>query len=120
MADIFRTHEEMKKQFPSFSLHCSLMNIDIVGIWILKTGQAMTILYRQSLKIGFIYEMEGLSVEKQHKIYQDVPEYFQDLEDWEEKLRGRVQVVRPKLDHFVWLSDREISKVKILSKKNKY
>lgn len=118
MADIFRTHEEMRKKFPSFSLHCSLMNIDIVGIWILKTGQAMTILYRQNLKIGFIYEMEGLSVEKQHKIYQDVPELFQDLEDWEEKLRGRVQVVRPKLDHFVWLSDREISKVKIV-KKNK-
>lgn len=109
MTDIFRNKDEMREMFPAFSLHCSLMNIDIVGIWILKTGQALTILYRQGVKIGFTYEMEGISEDKQLRIYKDVPNLLCDLKTWEEKLEGKVQVIRPRLEHFVWVKDRQLS-----------
>lgn len=108
MADFFRTTDEMRKMFPAFSLHCSLMNIDIVGIWILKTGQVMTILYRQGEKIGFTYEMEGLTEDKQTRVYKDIPNRIEDLEIWEEKLEGKVQVIRPRREHFVWVKDRQL------------
>ncbi|EKB56574.1 hypothetical protein HMPREF9699_01303 [Bergeyella zoohelcum ATCC 43767] len=98
----------MRKMFPAFSLHCSLMNIDIVGIWILKTGQVMTILYRQGEKIGFTYEMEGLTEDKQTRVYKDIPNRIEDLETWEEKLEGKVQVIRPRREHFVWVKDRQL------------
>lgn len=105
---------ELKKAFGFLSFECVFMNIDAVGVLIVKTGQMLVILYRGAMKIGYIYEMEGLSEEKQNKIYQDVPSDRNKLEAWAKDLKGKVQLYIPPKHNYVFVSDDVVTTNKIL------
>lgn len=114
--------EEIKKQFGYLSFQCIFMNLDVVGIHILKSGQFIAIQYRGATKVGFIYEMEGLTNEKLLRIYQDVPENKNHLANWAKALVGKVDIYYPPKDNYVFVSDNfatTMEIVKALKRKNK-
>lgn len=68
----------------------------------------MAIFFRGATKIGFLYEGNMLSDEVVFKVYKDVPKSYNDLAQWAEMMKEKVDVLVETKGRYVFLNDREI------------
>lgn len=104
--------KELKEMFGYLSFQTIFINMDIVGIRAVKTGEIVYILYRGAWKIGFIYEGNALSPNDVQWIYNDVPSNYNDLDQWEMERDGRVEILLPHGDNYVFINDKEVEPIK--------
>lgn len=103
--------KELKDLFGYLSFNVSLINVDIIGIMI--TGQkykneVVVITFRGATKTGFMYDGSLLSNEQALRIYQDVPDNYNDLEKYKEKFADKIEVLPPLKDNYVFINEMEI------------
>lgn len=100
---------DLKKHFGYLSFNCTLINLDIVGIKLLNSNEVVVITYRGNKKTGFIYEGEKLNSKQVCAVFNDVPDEWNLLEEYEREYDGRIEVLAPPKDNYVFISEKEIS-----------
>ena len=103
---------ELKKAFGFLSFQCGLINMEYVGIRLLKSYEVVIILFRGHEKVGWVYEGLKFSPQQVLQIYEDVPGNFNELEAYEKKLADKIEILVPEKENYVFISDREISRTK--------
>ena len=104
--------EQLMKDFGYISFQLALANVDIIGIRIVKSYEIVIITYSKSQKTGFIYEEGNLTPEQVHIVYKDVPTDRNELEDFEKRMDGKVEVLHPPKRNYVFVNDREVKEIK--------
>ncbi|MCX8533068.1 hypothetical protein [Chryseobacterium luquanense] len=102
--------KELKEHFGYLSFNVTLINLDVIGIRLLGKfkDEVVVIIFRGAAKTGFMYEGSALTEEQVIKVYKDVPECFNDLTSYEEKFAGRLEVLAPQKDNYVFINEMEI------------
>jgi len=101
---------QLKEIFGALSFNCALINLDIIGIRMVLSGEVIVIAYRGSQKIGYFYEGDKLSAKAVFNGYNDVPTDWNELEAYEKEYEGRIELLVPPKDNYVFINDIEISK----------
>ncbi|WP_336689404.1 MULTISPECIES: hypothetical protein [unclassified Chryseobacterium] len=99
---------DLKKHFGYLSFNCTLINLDLVGIRFIKSGEVVVITYRGNRKTGFIYEGEVFNEKQVLRAYRDAPDSWNDLKEYEEAFEGKVEVLAPVKDNYVFINDMEV------------
>jgi hypothetical protein len=86
--------------------------IDVIGIRIVKSGEYVIILYRGAWKVGFIYEGEKLTEKQILRVFSDVPNNANDLKNYRKEYDGKVEILTPKKDNYVFIGEYLVQKVK--------
>lgn len=100
--------EELKEKFGTLSFNCVLINLDIIGIRSLKTGEIVIIIYRGKDKTGFMYEGNKLTPAQQKQFFDDAPEDINDLKKFENEMIGRIEILLPPKDNYVFINENEV------------
>lgn len=101
---------DLRKHFGYLSFHLNLINTDVVGIRLIASGETIVISYRANRKTGYMYEGEKLSREQVFKVFCDVPETWNELKDYELQYEGRIEILTPPRDQYVFINEMEIKK----------
>lgn len=101
---------QLKEAFGTLSFHCSLINIDIVAIRLIENQEIIILSYRGKHKVGYIYEGTKLTARAAFNAFNDAPEDYNDLERYSKAYEGRIEVLEPPKDNYVFINDMEISK----------
>ncbi|AZA49552.1 hypothetical protein EG346_15810 [Chryseobacterium carnipullorum] len=101
---------DLRKQFGYLSFNCTLINLDIIGIKLLKSGEVVAITYRGARKTGFIYEGGKLTDQQVFRAFTDVPLDYNELEKYEKEYLGRIEILAPPKDNYVFVNEQEIMK----------
>lgn len=99
--------KDIKESHGYLSFNCSLINLDVVGIRIIDSGEVIVVFYRGPNKLGYMYEGEKLNEVQAFNLFKLVPENYNDLEEFE-KMDGRVDILAPPRDNYVFINDREV------------
>ncbi|AZA93020.1 Uncharacterised protein [Chryseobacterium nakagawai] len=102
------SRSDLKDHFGYLSFNCTLINLDIVGIRLVNSGEVVVITYRGNRKTGFIYEGDKLNEAQVMRTYSDVPETWNDLQSYEKAYEGRIEILNPLKDNYVFISEQEI------------
>lgn len=105
---------ELKQHFGYLSFNCTLINLDIVGIRLMRSGEVVVITYRGNRKTGFIYEGDKLNNAQVLRIYTDVPDTWNDLKNYEKAYEDRIEILNPLKDNYVFISEQEIAEKQAL------
>ena len=71
----------------------------------MRTQEVLIILYRGPVKQGWIYEGGALTQEQILTIYNDVPDDFNHLNIYEERLGDKVEILVPQKDNYVFIKE---------------
>lgn len=99
---------DIKKHFGYLSFNCTLINLDIVGIKLIKSGEVVVITYRGNRKTGFMYEGDKLTEAQVLRTYTDVPPTWNELAKFEDEYQGRIEILMPLRDNYVFINEKEI------------
>lgn len=113
---------DLLKHYGYLSFQTALINVDIIGIRIVKSYEVVVITYRSANKTGFIYEGGNLTQEQVLRVYKDAPEDKNDLENWEQSMDGKIEILVPAKNNYVFINDREVvrsGKMQTVSRKKK-
>lgn len=108
--------EQLKKDFGFLSIQLALLNVEIIGIRIKASFETVIITFRGAWKTGFIYEGGKLSAEMVFRIFSDVPEDRNLLEDYRKKFGDKVEILEPPKHNYVFINENEVAEVKIKKK----
>lgn len=111
-SDFPLSKKELKEQFGYLSFQTIFMNLDLVGIRIIRTGEVVCILYRGAWKVGFIYEGGNLTQAQVFKVYSDVPNNYNELAQWEKSMEGKIEILAPQRDNYVFINEKEVKPIK--------
>lgn len=98
--------KQLRERFGFLAFNCVLINVDIIGIRSLKTGEGVIITYRGDKKTGFIYEGDKLTLAQQIKFFTDAPDSYTELVKFEKSMQDRIEVLYPPKDNYVFVDDR--------------
>jgi len=98
---------DIRKAHGYLSFNCSLINLDVVGIRLIKSGEVVVVFYRGARKLGYLYEGVKLNELQAFNLFKMVPENFNDLEAFEE-MDGRIEVLAPPRDNYVFINEMEV------------
>ncbi|PWN67625.1 hypothetical protein [Chryseobacterium oncorhynchi] len=101
---------DLREQFGYLSFNCTLINLDIIGIKLLRTGDVVVITYRGARKTGFIYEGGQLTDQQVFRIFTDMPMNYNELARYEQEYAGRIEILAPPRDNYVFISEQEVSR----------
>lgn len=101
---------DLRKAFGYLSFNCSLINIDIIGIRMIRSGEVVVIAYRGAYKVGYIYDGIKLTDKQVFTAFSDVPVNYNDLPEYERKYAGRIEILAPPKDNYVFVTEQEIVK----------
>lgn len=104
--------KELREKFGFLSFQTALINVDVVGIRIVKSYEVVIITYFGAWKTGFIYEGGNLTQAQAFKVYSDVPNNYNDLAQWEKSMEGKIEILVPQRDNYVFINDKEVKPVK--------
>lgn len=104
--------KELREKFGFLSFQTIFINMDIVGIRIVRTGDIVCVLYRGAWKVGFIYEGGSLTPQQVQRVFADVPENYNELDQWETSMNGKVDVLLPMKGNYVFINDEEVKPIK--------
>lgn len=107
-SDFPLSKKELKEQFGYLSFQTIFMNLDLVGIRIIRTGEVVCILYRGAWKVGFIYEGGNLTPKQVQYTYNDAPDNYNELDRWWKEREDKVEVLHPQKDNYVFINEKEI------------
>lgn len=99
---------DLFEAFGHLYFQCSLINLDVVGIRIKRTQEVLIILYRGPVKLGWIYEGGELSQNQILTIYNDVPEDFNLMQDYENRMSDKVEILIPQKDNYVFIDEGKV------------
>lgn len=102
--------DQLKEKFGHLSFQCGFINMDIVGVKLLTSNETIAILYRGAWKCGWIYEGAKLTPNHVMQLYNDVPESYNDLEQFENTRKEFIEILIPKKDNYVFISDKEVTR----------
>lgn len=108
--------DQLMKDFGYLSFQLALVNVDIIGIRILKSYETVIITFRGAHKTGFIYEGGNLKPSQVLRVFQDVPEDRNQLPEYEKSLGDKVEILLPPKDNYVFINEREITNFKNFKK----
>lgn len=100
--------DQLKEKFGMLSFNCVLINLDIIGIRSLKSGETVIIIYRGKDKTGFMYEGNKLTPAQQKQFFDDAPEDINDLKKFENEMIGRIEILLPPKDNYVFINENEV------------
>jgi hypothetical protein len=103
--------KQLKEVFGALSFHCSLINLDVIGIRLVENYEIIVLCYRGKKKVGYFYEGIKLTARAAFNAFNDAPEDYNDLEDYSKEYVGRIEVLAPPKDNYVFINDMEISGV---------
>lgn len=103
---LFKT--QLRERFGYLAFNCVLINVDIIGIRSLKTGEGVIITYRGDKKTGFIYEGDKLTLAQQLTFFTDAPDSYSELGKFEKEMQGRIEILVPPKDNYVFVDDRVV------------
>lgn len=103
---LFKT--QLRERFGYLAFNCELINVDIIGIRSLKTGEGVIITYRGDKKTGFIYEGDKLTLAQQLTFFTDAPDSYSELGKFEKEMQGRIEILVPPKDNYVFVDDRVV------------
>ncbi|WP_315055186.1 hypothetical protein [Chryseobacterium indoltheticum] len=98
---------DIKASHGYLSFNCTLINLDVVGVRIIDSGEVVIIFYRGPDKTGYMYEGERLNDIQVFNLFKIVPDNYNDLEAFE-KMDGRVEILAPPRDNYVFINDMEV------------
>ncbi|MHA7822493.1 hypothetical protein ACVVIH_06995 [Chryseobacterium arthrosphaerae] len=101
---------DLRKAFGYLSFNCSLINMDIIGIRLIRSGEVVVIAYRGAHKVGYFYDGAKLTEKQVFTTFSDVPGNYNDLPEYESKYAGRIEILSPPKDNYVFVSEQEIVK----------
>lgn len=101
---------DLQKHYGYLSFQTALINVDIIGIRIVKSYEIVVITYRGANKTGFIYEGGSLTEEQVLRVYKDAPENRNNLEEWEKSMEGKIEILVPAKNNYVFINDREVAR----------
>lgn len=104
---------DIKKAFGFLSFQCLLLNLDIIGVRSKKTYDIIAVLYRGKNKVGHLYDSGAMTEQEVFKIYNLVPEDYNDLHNWEKSMADKIEILVPPKDNYVFINDREVVKQRI-------
>lgn len=111
------TKQELKNWCGYLSFHTAFYNLDLVGIRLKKSGETIMITFRGGKKTGYMYEGGNLNAQDVLQIFNDVPEFEDDIEKmYEPAFEHLVQVIYPKREYYLWLNENEIVQCKKVKK----
>lgn len=104
--------KDLKENFGYLSFNVTLINLDIIGVRLLGKfkDEVVVIIFRGANKMGFMYEGLALTEEQVITVYKDVPECYNDLDSYEGKFAGRLEVLAPQKDNYVFINEMEVVK----------
>ena len=102
--------DQLKEKFGMLSFNCILMNVDLIGIRSLKTGEVVIITYRGKEKTGFMYEGGNLTTAQQKQFFDDAPDDINDLKNFENEMIGRIEILVPPKDNYVFIDENLVEK----------
>lgn len=111
-AEIPLLKDELMKKFGYISYQLIFGNLDAIGIQILATHETVVITYRGARKVGFIYDSGEMPMDKVIAIFKDAPDNYNDIEAYEDRLKGKVQVLQMPKNNYVFVNDREVKPIK--------
>lgn len=111
-AEIPLFKDYLKKAFGYISYQLVFANLDAIGIHIKKSGEVVVITYRGNRKVGFIYDSGDLPPSKVVAIYNDVPEDKNDLEAYEKRTEGKVEILLMPKNNYVFVNEIEVKQIK--------
>lgn len=101
---------ELMKAFGSLSFQCIFINMDIVGVKFKQSSEIIAIQYRGRWKCGMIYEGKVFNNAQILEAYNDVPEDYNDLADYEIAHQEFIEILIPQKDNYVFITEREVQK----------
>ena len=109
---------EIKKRFGYLSFQCSLINIDVYGLEIIKHEDYIILLYQGNKKVGFINECKKLTEEQVFKLYKTIPS-ANELYEFSEKHFDKIKIYNPEPNNFIFISDDVVTTKSVLNKTKK-
>ena len=100
--------DQLKEKFGILSFNCILINVDLIGMRSLKTGEVVIITYRGKEKTGFMYEGGNLTTAQQKQFFDDAPEDYNDLVKFEKEMVGRIEILVPPKDNYVFINENSV------------
>ena len=100
--------DQLKEKFGMLSFNCILINVDLIGIRSLKTGETVIITYRGKEETGFMYEGGNLTIAQEKQFFDDAPEDYNDLVKFEKEMVGRIEILVPPKDNYVFVNEKLI------------
>ena len=97
--------DQLKEKFGILSFNCILINVDLIGMRSLKTGEVVIITYRGKDKTGFMYEGGNLTTAQQKQFFDDAPDDINDLKNFEKEMVGRIEILVPPKDNYVFIDE---------------
>ncbi|MEI7486441.1 MAG: hypothetical protein WCJ72_03350 [Chryseobacterium sp.] len=101
---------DLRNQFGYLSFNCTLINLDVIGIKLISSGEVIVITYRGARKTGFIYEGVKLTDQQVFRAFTDIPEDYNELKNYERNFQGRIEILAPPRDNYVFITDQEIKR----------
>ncbi|MDV2459799.1 hypothetical protein CMT42_14915 [Elizabethkingia anophelis] len=102
----------LRDEIGAMSFQCCLVNVDVIGIRIRKNYETVIIQYIAAKKVGFIYEAGKLSQEQVLRVYKDVPDNYNNLDDYEKEYEDRVDILYPPRHNYVFIGEKVVEKTK--------
>ena len=97
--------DQLKEKFGMLSFNCILMNVDLIGIRVCKTGEVVIITYRGKEKTGFMYEGGNLTIAQQKQIFDDAPDDINNLKNFEKEMSDKIEILVPPKDNYVFIDE---------------
>lgn len=104
--------DQLMKEFGYISFQLVLANVDIIGIRIRKSFEMVVITFSKAQKTGFIYEGGNLTPDQVFKVFQDVPTDRNFLEEYEQSLGDKVEIIQPPKHNYVFVNENEVREIK--------
>lgn len=104
---------DLMEKFGFLSFQCIFINMDVVGIRFFESNEIIAIQYRGGWKCGMIYEGEKFSNALLLEAYNDAPINYNDLEEYEKTHSEFIEILIPRKDNYVFITEKEVQKEEI-------
>jgi hypothetical protein len=93
------------------SFQFALCNVDVLKVESRKNKESIIVLYIGATKVGYIYEGDKLSKQKQFEIFRDyAPDDKNDLRDFKIKFSERINYYSAQPDSYLMVSEKVVEK----------
>ena len=101
---------DLLKKFGHLSFQCGLINLDIIGVRLLSSNETIAILYRGAYKCGWIYEGQKFTNQQVLQLYDDVPNSYNNLEEFEKRQKEFIEILIPQKDNYVFINEKLVNR----------
>lgn len=100
----------LRDGFGFLSFNTAFINLDIVVVQFIESGEYLVLLYRGARKVGYLYEGEKFTPKQVFSAYNDAPDNYNELDDYASAYENRIDVAVPIPEKYVFINEQEVVK----------